>query len=102
MVIRDNIKTLNLSPQEALSLLQMLSEDNVSALRFVASMERTGPDSDPQQLTRDQASELLACSIQHVDRLVKDNHIKRVRVGEKVTRILRSSVIEFINQGGLN
>ena len=71
-------------------------------MQFVASMALSGDDANPQLLTRDQASELLACSIQHVDRLVKDKQIKRVKVGEKVTRILRSSVVEFINQGGLN
>ncbi|MDB4810106.1 helix-turn-helix domain-containing protein [bacterium] len=101
-VIRDNLKALNLGPQEALSLLQMIDESKLSAMQFVASLPLFGDDANPQLLTREQASELLACSIQHIDRLVKDNQIKRVKVGQKVTRILRSSVVEFINQGGLH
>ena len=100
-VIRDNLQTLNLKPQETLSLLQILDTNKVSAIQFVASLPLSEGDANPQLLTRDQASELLVCSVQHVDRLVKDNKIKRVKVGEKVTRILRSSVVEFINRGGL-
>lgn len=101
LIVRDELQTLDLGPQETLSLLQMMSEDKLSSLQFVASLPLSGDDANPQLLTREQASELLACSIANVDRLIKDNQIKRVKVGQNVVRILRSSVVDFINQGGL-
>lgn len=99
--VSGSLETLDLKPQEALSLLQMLDVNKLSGIQFIASMKLTEPDSQPQLLTREQASELLACSIANIDRLVKDNQIKRVKVGQNVVRILRSSVVAFINQGGL-
>ena len=54
----------------------------MSFLPFIASLSLSGDYADPQLLTRDQASEPLACSTQHVDRLVKDitsEDIRRLR-----------------------
>ena len=39
LIVRDELQTLDLGPQETLSLLQMMSEDKLSAMQFVASLE---------------------------------------------------------------
>lgn len=44
----------------------MISEDKLSSLHFVASLPLSGDDANPQLLTREQASELLACSMPNV------------------------------------
>ena len=59
LIVRDELQTLDLEPQGTLSLLQMMSEDKLSSLQFVASLAITGNDANPQLLTREQASELL-------------------------------------------
>ena len=67
--VKDEIQTLHREPQETVSLRQMMNQDK-TCLHSVASLSHSGDDTSPHLLSRVQASELLACSVQHVRRLL--------------------------------
>ena len=67
--VKDELQTLHREPQETLSLRQMMNKDK-SSLQFPASLPLSGDDASPQLLSREQASELLTCRVQHVRRLL--------------------------------
>lgn len=52
-------------------------------------------------MTTTQVMKLLKCSRDVVLGLIKEGHIRAVQVGPKTTRIYKSSVNRFIQDGGI-
>jgi excisionase family DNA binding protein len=49
-------------------------------------------------MTVDEVAEMLRCSVRYVYRLIEKGELRVMRVGEKMTRVHRYSVIRYIEE----
>jgi excisionase family DNA binding protein len=101
-IARSNLTALTSTlgrPEEWMRLWRESPEDAV----IVAAVELQR-DHRPigEMLSQQAAADLLSCSIEHVQKLQKDGHLKPIHIGKRIVRFDRNQVEHWLRSGGLN